>query len=148
MDSFLVSHFCDKCALVYQIIYPRALVIHFPTPKTNPFSDTEISPAFFEKKPDFLIRVAPRGSALARRFAARRLLFASAEMRQEIARGRPRALARRSRSRELPRALSKCCSHRHSSCSVQKNRSFRDGPERAILYWALSYLCIYIDIYI
>ena len=53
MDSFLVSHFGDKCALVYQIIYPRALAIHFPTPKTSPFSDPEINPAFCEKKTRF-----------------------------------------------------------------------------------------------
>ena len=142
MDSFLVTHFGHKCALAYQIIYPRALVVHFPSPKTSPFSDTENSPAFCEKKPDFVIRVAPRGSALARRFAARRLLVALAEMRQPIARDRPRALARRGRSRELPRALSNRCSHRHSSRSVQKNRSLRGGPKRAILHWALSYLFV------
>ena len=53
MDSFLVTHFGHKCALVYQIIYPRALVVHFPTPKTSPFSDTENSPAFCEKKTRF-----------------------------------------------------------------------------------------------
>ena len=50
---FLVSLFEHKCALVYQIIYPRALAIHFPTQKTSPFSDTEISPAFCEKKTRF-----------------------------------------------------------------------------------------------
>ena len=142
MDLFLVSHFGHECALVYQIIYPRAHAINFLTPKMGPFSDTKNCPAFFEKKPDFRGRVAPRGSAPARRFAARCSPVALAEMRQSIARDRPRALARRGRSQQLPRALSNRCSHRHSSRSVQKNRSLRGGPTRAILHWALPYLCI------
>ena len=53
MDLFLVSHFGHECALVYQIIYPRAHAINFLTPKMGPFSDTKNCPAFFEKKTRF-----------------------------------------------------------------------------------------------
>ena len=75
MDSFLVSenvppmragilfdtqaHICDQNA----------------TPKTSPFSDTEISPAFCNKKTKFLIRATPAEPHLSRplsRRAARR----------------------------------------------------------------------------